>query len=247
MLFAASVLTLAVAGRAQQAIIVDHTCTQINTVPASAILLAKSSLHIAYGHTSHGSQLIDGMTGLVAFMNRFPADGFPDNLFAFNGTGTGGALHLVDFYSNFGGLGVADDLGAPNRTAWAAATRTYLNANPQINVIIWSWCGEVDGTQAEIQQYLNSMNALETDYPNVKFVYMTGHLVGTGSSGNVAIRNEQIRTYCRTNKKVLFDFADIESFDAAGTTNYLALLANDNCDYDSDGNGSLDRNWATAW
>jgi hypothetical protein len=79
---------------------------------------------------------------------------------------------------------------------------------------------------------------------------MTGHLNGTGQAGNVNQRNEQIRQYCRTNNKILFDFADIESYDPDGATNnknYMILYANDACDYDSDGNGTRDKNWATDW
>jgi hypothetical protein len=75
---------------------------------------------------------------------------------------------------------------------------------------------------------------------------MTGHLNGTGETGNVHIRNEQIRKYCKDNNKYLYDFNDIESYDPDGNY-YRAKLANDNCDYDSDGNGSLDKNWAIDW
>jgi hypothetical protein len=116
-----------------------------------------------------------------------------------------------------------------------------------VNVIVWSWCGEVDGTEAEINEYLTQMNALEVKYPNVKFVYMTGHLAGTGSTGNVNVRNEQIRTYCKDNGKTLYDFADIESYDPDGLTNYMALGANDACDYDPNSVGWTTANWATAW
>jgi hypothetical protein len=225
-----------------QGMVIDHTCTSISQVPASAIQQARSTLHIAYGHTSHGSQLVTGMSSLVAFMNLKKDDAFPENAFTFNSGGTGGALDLRDTpFSS------ASDLGNPNRIAWAAATRTYLNANPAINVIIWSWCGQVDGSEADINTYLTLMSQLEADYPNVKFVYMTGHLTGTGTAGNVNVRNNQIRAFCRANAKILYDFADIESFDPDGAVNYMEKLANDNCDYDSDGNGSLDRNWATAW
>ena len=114
-----------------QSIIVDHTCTRLADIPASAITEAKSRLHIAYGHTSHGSQLIDGMEGLVTFMNRFPNDAYADDLFAFNSGGSGGALDLRD--TPFSG---ASDLGNPNRTAWSSATRTYLADNPTVNVIV---------------------------------------------------------------------------------------------------------------
>ncbi|MBK8475843.1 MAG: DNRLRE domain-containing protein [Opitutaceae bacterium] len=91
------------------------------------------------------------------------------------------------------------------------------------------------------------MSALEHDYPSVRFVYMTGHLNGTGTTGNVNLRNEQIRAYCRANGKVLYDFADIESFGPDGLTNFMALSADDGCSYDSDANGTRDRNWALDW
>jgi hypothetical protein len=126
------------------------------------------------------------------------------------------------------------------------ATRTYLDRNPDINVIIWSWCGQVDGSASEIDRYLRLMNDLEGDYPGVKFVYMTGHTDGSGLSGNVHARNTQIREYCQNNNKILFDFEDIESYDPDGTY-YGDKLVNDNCDYDSDGDGGQDRNWAIEW
>jgi hypothetical protein len=141
----------------------------------------------------------------------------------------------------------ASDLGNPDFTAWETATRSYLAAHSEINVVIWSWCGQVSGASKEnIDTYLGLMSGLEASFPQVKFVYMTGHLDGTGLTGNLHLRNEQIRAYCRENAKFLFDFADIESYDPDGNS-YADKNANDNCDYDSDGNGSLDRNWATEW
>jgi hypothetical protein len=112
------------------------------------------------------------------------------------------------------------DLGNPDRTTWADRTRTYLNGGTapgnNRNTVMWSWCGQADTTAANIDIYLNLMNQLEADYPAVNFVYMTGHLVGTGPTGNLYLRNNQIRDYARNNGKVLFDFADIESYDPAG-------------------------------
>jgi hypothetical protein len=215
------------------AIIVDHECRDIDLIPQAAIEKAKSDLHIAYGHTSHGSQLVDGMTGLV---------GFKGDLYSWNGTGSGGALELRDKPSPMEG-----DLGAPNFTAWASATRSYLNAHPDINVIIWSWCGQVSSaSEDDIITYLSLMTSLESDYPGVKFVYMTGHLDGYGLRGNLHVRNEQIRAYCRAQKKILYDFADIESYDPDGVY-FGDKDANDNCDYDGDGDGSFDGNWAIEW
>jgi hypothetical protein len=81
------------------------------------------------------------------------------------------------------------------------------------------------------------------DYPHIVFMYMTGHLNGTGETGNLFARNNQIRDFCRANGKVLFDFADIESYDPDG--NYFRdKRADDNCDYRLDG---ASRNWADQW
>jgi hypothetical protein len=220
-----------------EAIIVNHASIDLDDIPLNWINEAKQTLHIAYGHTSHGSQLTTGMAGLVTWKG---------NDYAFNTGGTGGALDLRDYNGNFGGLGVASDLGNPNRTAWEDATRLYLDQNPAINVIIWSWCGQVDGTEAEIQHYIDLMESLEDDYPEVTFVYMTGHTDGAPLTGNVPTRNKQIRDYCVANNKVLFDFADIESYDPDG--DYFGdKLVNDACDYDSNGDGTRDSNWATIW
>jgi len=212
-------------------LIIDHKCINLATIPAGWITKAKQNLHIAYGHTSHGSQLITGMNGLVSFKGSD---------YSWNNGGTGGALDLHDY-------AMAGDLGNPDRVAWASATRTYLNANTDVNVIIWSWCGQVSAaSESDINTYLNLMSTLETDYKSVKFVYMTGHLDGSGLTGNLHLRNEQIRNYCKANKKTLFDFADIESYNP-DLVYFGGKRPNDNCDYDSDGNGTLDANWAIQW
>jgi hypothetical protein len=219
--------------------LIDHTCTDIHQIPESAIIQAKSDLHIGYGHTSHGSQLTTGMTGLVGFMNGL---GYQDDLYAYNNGGTEGALDLRD--SCFSG---ASDLGNPDRTAWAAATQDYLDDHPELNVVIWSWCGQVSSASEEdIDTYLDLMTDLEDANPGVDFVYMTGHLDGTGLDGNLHLRNEQIRTYCLENGKVLYDFADVESYDPDGTY-FGDRQPDDNCGYDTDGDGSQDGNWALEW
>jgi hypothetical protein len=220
-----------------EAVRIGHASIDLEAIPSTWLDQAKQTLHIAYGHTSHGSQLTTGMAGLVTFK------GAP---YSFNAGGSGGALDLRDYYGNFGGLGTAQDLGNPDRTAWESATRAYLAQNPDINVILWSWCGQVDGTAAEIQQYLDLMDGLEHDFPNVKFVYMTGHTDGSALTGNVPARNQQIRDYCAANDKILYDFADIESYDPDGAY-FGDKLVNDACDYDSDGDGVRDGNWAVNW
>ena len=212
------------------AIIIDHASTDLSAVPLEWIEEAKDVLHIAYGHTSHGSQITIGMTGLTNFTNA-PYGG---STYTWNNGGANGALDLRD--SPFSG---ASDLGNPDRTAWADATRSYLDSHPEVNIIIWSWCGQADGTEEQIDLYLDLMNDLETDYPDVMFVYMTGHTNGTGLDGNLHQRNQQIRDYCAANGKILYDFEDIESYDPDGVY-FGDLDVTDSCAYDGG-------NWAVEW
>lgn len=228
------------------AIIIGHANTSLDAIPAEWIALAKTKLHIAYGHTSHGSQVTTGMKGLFEWKG---------SNYEYNKGGSNGAL---DFRDNpFAG---ANDLGSPDWTAWANATRIYLNSHPDVNVIMWSWCGQVSSaTSDNINSYLSMMNDLENEYKDVYFVYMTGHLDGTGLSGNLNIRNNQIRNYCRENNKILYDFADIESYDPDGNY-FLDKFATDSCNYDFNNDGITsktnddpalpsegDRNWAIDW
>lgn len=216
-------------------IIIDHNCTNLATIPASYITQAKSTLHIACEHTSHGSQIIDGMTGLYNWKG---------STYAWNNGGLNGALDIHD-----NGITGGTDLGSPDFTSWASSTRDYLrnSANSDVNVVMWSWCGQLStATESQVNTYLSLMSSLESEFTRVKFVYMTGHLDGTGVNGNLNRRNEQIRSYCRNNRKILYDFADIESYDPDNRY-YLDKAANDNCDYDSNNDGILDRNWAISW
>jgi hypothetical protein len=194
-------------------IIADHQATAgFDSVPEEFITTAKSDYRIFYGHTSHGSQIITGMEMIFA----------ENSLYAFNsGPGT-----LIIEEQDWVDLGSEGDLG------WADITRGVLEEpGNDINMVMWSWCGGVsESTEAHIDAYLNAMSQLESGYPDVDFVYMTGHLDGSGSTGNLHIRNEQIRTYCRDNNKILFDFADIETYDPDGNS-YLDPDGSDWCEW----------------
>jgi len=228
-----------------QGIIINHTCTKISQIPESAILTAKKNLRIAYGHTSHGSQLTDGMNGLIAFMN---GKGYTHNLYAWNKGGTGGALDLHD-YAMSGDVGYYPD--------WVNNTRRYLGnpdpvtgrgtgVNAGVNVIIWSWCGQVTSkhlTGKLFSEYIDPMVQLEMDYPGIRFVYMTGHLDHSQDAANKAA-NQSIRNFCSANQKVLYDFADIESYDPDGK---FYQFAGDDCSYYVSATGGLLGNWATEW
>jgi hypothetical protein len=218
-------------------IIIDHSTVDLDQIPSRWIDSAKNRLNIAYGHTSHGSQIVTGMGALQDY------HGTP---FSFNSDGSGGSLILHD-----GAMG--GDVGY--YPAWVDNTKGYLGTptadgrssnHSEVNVIMWSWCGQVASKteQSMYDEYLGPMSQLEKEYPNIMFIYMTGHLDGSGSNGNLNVRNQQIRNFCQDSNKILFDFAMIESYDPDGLVNYMALSANDNCDYDSSGTFV---NWAQRW
>ncbi|MCP4535733.1 MAG: DUF11 domain-containing protein [Chloroflexi bacterium] len=236
-----------------QAVIVDHNSVNIHAVPQHWIEEAKRTLHIAYGHTSHGSQLTSGMSGLVDFAN----DGglglaLPTDIFDWNNGGTGGALDLHDY-------AMGGDVGY--YPTWVTNTINYLGTpdpvtgrgidQPDVNVIIWSWCGQASGRdeQSMLDTYLLPMTQLESEYPGVTFVYMTGHADGGGEEGDLHINNQQIREYCIENNKVMFDFYDIELYDPDGIY-YGDKYVLDTCQYDGNGNGNPwddTTNWAIDW
>lgn len=208
-----------------EAIIVDHTCTNLSKIPSRWIEQAKAMLRASYGHTSHGSQLI---TGMLAIENNGSLN--INHLFDYNTSGAiePGVQSIKDYEPD-------GDLGNPDRVTWAARTRTYLNSTSgkDRNLVVWSWCGQANtNNPADIDTYLNLMNQLEADFPDVHFVYMTGHLAGTGPNGALYQRNNQIRNYVRTHNKILFDFADIESYAPDGTY------------YPNESDGC---NWCSAW
>ncbi len=193
---------------AQTAIIIDHRHTNLPQVPQAWITQAKTALRIAYQHTSHGSQLVTGLEALSSFL------GDP-----YTYTSTGGG-YSAGVFLNDGGILGADDLGNPNYTAWSTATRNLLNraGGCDRNVVMWSWCGQQSGNSEEtVQQYLDTLNQFETQYPNMRFIYMTGHTDEDADPAVLARNNNMVRNYAREHGKALFDFADIESWDPAGT------------------------------
>jgi len=183
--------------------------------------------------------LTTGMTGLVDFANNGGLGlSLATDIFAWNNGGSGGALDL--------NTSMAGDSGYYPQ--WVNETKAYLDdpAHSDVNVIIWSWCGQVGDKYAAgtlDSEYLTPMSQLEADYPGVTFVYMTGHVDHWDDADNKAA-NQMIRDYCANNNKVLYDFADIESYDPDGT---YYQFPHDNCDYYESAGGAKSGNWAIEW
>jgi uncharacterized protein YjdB len=255
-IFSALIFTGYLSIQAQAPIIADHTIAtlgNLQNIPGAYITAAKANLHIAYEHASHGSQITEGMTGLVTWKG---------STYSFSKGGGSGILdyrdHDIEGWADLGNLWEPKEL---DFEAWEPITRTYLARNPDINVIMWSWCTELsyDATEANVNTYLSLMSGLEEDYPNVKFIYQTGHVDGNLPTSNLYVRNAQIRNFCIANNKILFDFADIESYDPDGNF-YANKRVTDCCNYDFNGDDIVstdggdpgtptggDRNWALDW
>ena len=232
-------------------ILIDHTCTDPSQIPDEWINEAKNELHIAYEHTSHGSQVVTGMSALRAF----PVFG---TRYDWDDTGTRtGALDMDDEGIPGSVSDLSNDTQDSNgNTLWAIATRNLLDdpSNYHVNVIMWSWCN-IDGH--DIPLYLTNMERLiaeygvggtnprSADHP-VMFVFMTAHANGGGENDPSDLRNKIIRQHCIDNDRILFDFSDIENYDPDGNY-FLDKLLTDDLDYDSNNDGSRDANWATEY
>jgi hypothetical protein len=188
-----------------QALIIDHTCTNINKIPAYWINQVKSAIKIHYAHTSHGEQIT---VGLERLSDADPTYSFyPDNCTV---PVTTTHLSLMDgqYYDGYCETYVTPDLYWEGDAAMDI-TRSVLTSF-DVNISLWAWCCQLDYySQSEAQVYLNNMAQLESEFPGVTFVYMTGN-AQSEEEQNRYDRNEQIRAYCRDHNKILFDFADLD-------------------------------------
>lgn len=187
----------------QGALVIDHTNADFTRIPAGWLERARSEVIWSYGSTSHGTQLRSGAAYL-----RDQVDGaafaFIEEWVTIPAAADPPALRMG-----------YDDGWAWDPDAFMDIARDHLNQAPQANAFMWSWCGQQsENTPADVQRYLSMMTRLEQEYPGVRFVYMTGHT--DGGSATLADNNQLVRNYVLDNGKILFDFADIESYDPAG-------------------------------
>ena len=198
--------TTAYSWNSTTSLIIDHTCTELSSIPVAWIDSIQANLRLHYAHTSHGGQLTTGLSRIenssavynIAIGSRhLPSE--PGAFCIFDGQEFESYITPDLYWKTSAGMN---------------KTRNVLNNNPTINLSMWSWCCQLTGyTEAQVQAYLDSITVLETEFPNVTFIYMTCNAQATGAGGyNRYLRNEQIRQYCIANNKVLFDFADLDSW-----------------------------------
>jgi hypothetical protein len=196
----------------QEAIVVDHTCTDLSLIPDPWLEEARA-LVIHYAHTSHGSQILSGMEALavedparyafsVDHAGSSPPSSLscsPDSLCIYDGNPPETYIEPDDYWESAGGV---------DRTEAVADTGLFGSS-------MWAWCGQASWySTAQVDQYLGVMATFEGAYPGMRFLLQTGHCdPGTSIDAN----NQRIRQYAVANSMILFDFNDIESFDPDGT------------------------------
>ncbi|MFN2115374.1 MAG: hypothetical protein ACK2T6_06640 [Anaerolineae bacterium] len=191
-----------------EAIVVDHTSIDVTQIP-NHWLAAARGLTLHYGHTSHGSQIMSGISRL--------ASGNPSLAVAVKTGGTAGlpdgedALRIYD--------GNNPDTYITPELYWSApdgiAKTQSVAETGLFDYSMWSWCGQQSSNSVEtVEQYLEQLDQFEAQFPSMRFIYMTGHT--DGGSDTLTRNNDMVRDYVAAHGKVLFDFADIESYDPDG-------------------------------
>jgi hypothetical protein len=181
-------------------IIIDHSSTDLDAIPSEWLDAAATSVIWAYGSTSHGTQLWAGAEDLENWRTlpfekvwrAAPSQTTPPRL-------------RMGYDSSW----------SWSAGAYLAEARAILADVPEATAFMWSWCGEMSSAGTDVDAYLDAMVTLADEYPEVTFVYMTGHL--DGGSAALDANNQRVRQHVEDIGGVLFDFADIERHDPSGT------------------------------
>ncbi len=205
--------------------IADYTVAKdsvLRGIPDSYITTARTTLHVAYNHTSHGTHVSYGVFGLPGFKTGDAA-----KFGVTNGTVDPAKLDFRDNAIS----GAYSDLSQADAdwATWRDQVRAYLDAsvNASINVMMWSWC---DITGHSVSTYLSSMQTLIDEYGTdgtkigtgtgktrampVTFIFMTGHANGGSSNigaGNPRDQAKLITDYCTAHNYFCIDYYSIDT------------------------------------
>lgn len=196
------------------AIIVDHRAVQeFDQIPDEWLQKAKE-LTMYYGHTSHGSQILSGLNYLEQHMDPVKYSwavrtSYQNQQYGFD----------LPPQENPPALRVSE-LGAHPEDYWYGQSGIDLTRSVvELGIFdysMWSWCGEVSYKPTDyILEYLDVMDMFNADYPQMSFIYMTGHR--TYPDPDEPKHNDMIRDHAEQIDGIIFDFADIESWDPGGT------------------------------
>jgi hypothetical protein len=201
-----------------QPIVVNHLNADIHQIPDYWIGQVKQ-LVVHYAHTSHGSQVLTGLEWLQARDAKYSVDiEVHDTVILPDGPN---ALKVYDG-NNYSSSESSDPTYITPDMYWESEdgmnhTRSVANTT-WFDFSLWTWCGQMSSYASEqVQEYVEDMASFESQYPAMRFIYYTGHTDGSTPGSTLWQNNNQVRQYVQDHAKVLFDFADFESYDPAGT------------------------------
>jgi hypothetical protein len=188
-------------------IVINHTNFDWYNGQPQEIIDKVAAMKIYFAHASVGANIMEGFATLHSSdSSEYPlaqesaGESPPAQM-------TNGMIYEHD-RGNPGWSTKVKDFETSVRNGWH-----YPNVDISINKFCW-----ID-QDAKLATYLDSMSALEADFPDTKFVYFTMPY-STGTNANAVLRakfNSELRTWIETeDNKLLFDLADIESHDPGG-------------------------------
>jgi len=174
--------------------IIDHNCTDISKIPEQYTNIVKTMV-LHHTGQSHGRQVPHGMENLE---NENPTY---DQTQGEEGIPAGSGLkitrgQLSQYGSWNSGVGPEEYWQGESGKDWTRRTMDYHAGNSDtVHASLHTWCWHLrTWSESQVNEYLSSMEILETEYPNITFVYMTDTCDSTGDSGyNRWLRNEQSR------------------------------------------------------
>ena len=211
--------------------VVDHTDTDVSVIPDYWIEQAKKFV-VHYAHTSHGSQVLSGLEWLESSDPKYNVDIAGQRIGRFT------RRYHRTAHLRWQQLPWRHSYITPEMY-WES--EDGINTHPQRggHRLVRFLVMDLVRTgfflyPSQIQNYLDVMAQLETEYPGMRFIYYTGHTDGTAPGSTLWQNNDMIRQYVQDNQKVLFDFNDMEVYAPDGSGPYY-----------NDGDGYCE--WCDAW
>ena len=173
------------------ALVADHRAVrEFDAIPDLWIQAAKA-LKYHYAHTSHGSQIVAGLTALAKWNEKYafavredggsaglPPEETPPALRMYDGNPPETYIEPDDYW---------DGTSALDRTRAVVDTGLF-------DYSMWAWCGQLSYYgSSQVDAYLAALNTLDGEYSDTEFIYMTGHTDGGGAT--LTSNNQRIRDY----------------------------------------------------
>ncbi len=194
-------------------LIVNHLNTNVHAIPDYWINEARK-LVVHYAHTSHGSQILTGLEWLEKQDPKYNVSIIESGVVAKPPDAT--ALGFYDGNNYSGNTYITPDMYWESSQGMAK-TRSVVETG-WFDVSLWTWCGQMSSyNTTQVNAYMGFLDQLEKDYPSLRTVYYTGHTDGSAPGSTLWRNNNLVRSYAQEHNKALFDFADIESYNPAGT------------------------------